>query len=178
VTGYGNRERASVSPRSAPITASPSTSRLPTVSNRGLTSTMRAASQVAPKTSGLRRKLVRSRPSILCRTVLDLQPCCSLHRAGACHHRTRTPELETPADRIPISKAVLFNDIDRWVFRCALVEVDVAAERSSRLVDAVIGLRYTSSYLTLRQKRSRNTLFAPRAPASMLMQSGARPGRR
>src|SRR5499427_7675319 len=43
--------RASVSPRCAPITASPSTSRLTTESNRGLTSTMpRGFFKVAPKT--------------------------------------------------------------------------------------------------------------------------------
>jgi hypothetical protein len=37
---------------------------------------------------------------------LDLQPCRSLHSAGACHHRTRTREPKPPPrDRIPISKA-------------------------------------------------------------------------
>src|SRR6516225_2263519 len=62
--------RASVSPRSALIMASPSTSRLMTESNRGLTSTMpRGFFRWCLKHSGLRRKLMRSRHSTLCRTV-------------------------------------------------------------------------------------------------------------
>jgi len=118
--------RASVSPRCAPITASPSISRLTTESNRGLTSTMpRGFFRWRLKHSGLRRKLVRSRHSTLCRRSLDLHPCRSLHSAGVCHHRARTPEPKAPrgiASRP--AKPVLFNDIDRWVLRCALVVSD------------------------------------------------------
>src|SRR5262249_60649640 len=56
---------------------------------------------------------------------LDLQPCRSLHSAGVCHHRTRTPEPKAPRGIASRSaKPVLFNDIDRWVLRCALVVGD------------------------------------------------------
>src|SRR5262249_51326999 len=55
---------------------------------------------------------------------LDLQPCRSLHSAGACHYRTRAPEPKAPRGIASRSaKPVLFNDIDRWVLRCALVVV-------------------------------------------------------
>jgi len=92
---------------SAPITASPSTSRLPTVSNRGLTSTMpRGFFRWGLKHSGLRRKLVRSRQSILCRTVpgssaVPFSPLRWRVPSPNAHARTR----DTPRDRIPISKA-------------------------------------------------------------------------
>src|SRR5262245_44364601 len=53
---------------------------------------------------------------------LDLPPCRSLHSAGACHHRTRTPEPKAPRGIASRSaKPVLCNDIDKWVLRCALV---------------------------------------------------------
>jgi len=51
----------------------------------------------------------------------------------------------------------------------AAVEVDVAVKRSSRLVDAVIGLRHNSSYLTLRQKRSRNTTLSRHEPLPSML---------
>src|SRR5215831_4567218 len=131
--------RASVSPRSAPITTSPSTSRLPTVSNRGLTSTMpRGFFRWRLKHSGLRRKLVGSRHSTLCRRSLDLQPCRSLHSAGVCHHRTRTPEPKAPRGIASQSaKPVLFNDIDRWVLRCALVVASPALDDDLGLAQTV-----------------------------------------
>src|SRR5215831_2752133 len=133
--------RASVSPRSAPITTSPSTSRLPTVSNRGLTSTMpRGFFRWRLKHSGLRRKLVGSRHSTLCRRSLDLQPCRSLHSAGVCHHRTRTPEPKAPRGIASQSaKPVLFNDIDRWVLRCALVAMEPVHELVRSLIRVVVG---------------------------------------
>ena len=99
--------RASVSPRSAPITASPSTSRLPTVSNRGLTSTMpRGFFEWRLEHSGLRRKLVRSRHSTLCRTV----PGSSAVPFSPQRRRVPSPNAHaraqgTPRDCIPISKA-------------------------------------------------------------------------
>src|SRR5215471_13491796 len=125
--------RASVSPRCAPITASPSISRLTTESNHGLTSTMpRGFFRWRLKHSGLRRKLMRSRHSTLCRTVPGSSAVPFSPQPGACHHRTRTPEPKAPRGIASRSaKPVLFNDIDRWV----LVSMRVQTFRSEFAVE-------------------------------------------
>jgi DNA invertase Pin-like site-specific DNA recombinase len=83
--------------------------------------------QVAPKTLRVAAEageIERGTPPFAGRS-LDLQPCRSLHSAGACHHRTRTPEPKAPRGIASRSaKLILFNDIDRWVLRCALVVIN------------------------------------------------------
>jgi hypothetical protein len=70
VTGYGNRWTRERVTSLRSYHGIPSTSRLTTESNRGLTSTMpRGFFRWRLKNSGLRRKLVRSRHTTLCRTV-------------------------------------------------------------------------------------------------------------
>src|SRR5262249_49602842 len=57
--------------------------------------------------------------------------------AGVCHHRTRTPEPKAPRGIASRSaKPVLFNDIDRWVLRCALVVPTPSLAFSPRIVEA------------------------------------------
>src|SRR5262249_56390031 len=72
---------------------------------------------------------------------LDLQPCRSLHSAGACHHRTLTPEPKAPRGIASQSaKPVLFNDIDRWVLRCALVVASPTLDDDLGLAQSVENL--------------------------------------
>jgi hypothetical protein len=122
--------RASVSPRCAPITVSSSTSRLTTESNRGLTSTMPCGFfRWRQKHSGLRRKLVRSRHSTLGRTVpgssaVPFSP--QRRRVPSPNAHARTQGSRGIASRS--AKPVLFNDIDSWLLRCALVVVPSALD--------------------------------------------------
>src|SRR5664280_1375615 len=51
----------------------------------------------------------------------------------------------------------------------AIVEVQVAADRSAGLADAVVGVQIPSSYLTLRQSRSTKTLSRQAPLPSMLI---------
>ena len=64
---------------------------------------------------------IRRDPSLAGWSV-DLQPRRSLHPGSPNHHGTRAAEPETPRGIASRStKPVFFNDIDRWVFRCAVV---------------------------------------------------------
>src|SRR6516165_7076868 len=58
-----------------------------------------------------------------------------------------------------------FFEVPRWVLRCALVEVDVAAERSSRLVDAVIGPQIHLLVFDTAPEALEEHVIAPRASA-------------
>src|SRR6516225_9975209 len=58
-----------------------------------------------------------------------------------------------------------FFEVPRWVLRCALVEVDVAAERSSRLVDTVIGPQIHLLVFDTAPEALEEHVIAPRAPA-------------
>src|SRR6516165_8684605 len=107
--------RASVSPRCAPIAVyKPADDGIEPWLN--LNNAARLL-QVAPKTLRVAAEAdeIEGAPPFAGRS-LDLQPCRSLHSAGACHHRTRTPEPKAPRGIASRSaKPVLFNDIDRWV---------------------------------------------------------------
>jgi hypothetical protein len=75
------------------------------------------------KHSELRRKLVRSRHSTLCRTVpgssaVPFSP--QRRRVPSPNAHVRTPRHPRIASRS--AEPVLFNDIDRWVLRWALVQ--------------------------------------------------------
>jgi hypothetical protein len=106
--------------RCAPIMALPSTKRLTTEANAGLASTLPRG--FLGGHARVAAKLVRSRHSTLCRTVPGRLS------VPFSRQRWRVPSLNllgrsqgASPDRIQMSKAVLFNDIDRWVMRCALV---------------------------------------------------------
>src|ERR1700719_821476 len=72
---------------------------------------------------------------------VDLQPRRSRHVSGPNHHGTRAAEPETPHGIASRStKPLFFNDIDRWVFRCAVVEAEPGANPSLGLGNALIGI--------------------------------------
>ena len=54
---------------------------------------------------------------------MDLRPCRSLHPGSPNHHGTGAAEPEAPRGVASRStKSIFFIDIDRWVFRCAVVQ--------------------------------------------------------
>ena len=65
---------------------------------------------------------------------LDLRSCSTHHSSGKIHQRTGTTESQTP-HRIASrpTKPILFNHIDRWVFRCAVVVTDPPCQSCSQL---------------------------------------------
>src|SRR4029077_3568825 len=70
---------------------------------------------------------------------VDLQPRRSPYVSGPNHHGTRAAEPETPHGTASRStKPLFFNDIDRWVFRCAVVPGDPGIEVSLQLLDASV----------------------------------------
>ena len=69
---------------------------------------------------------------------MDLPPRRSRHVSGPNHHGTRAAEPETPHGIASTStKPLFFNDIDRWVFRCAVVLDEVVVEDSLHLLEGL-----------------------------------------
>ena len=72
---------------------------------------------------------------------MDLQPCRSLHPGRPNHYGTGAAEPEAPRGIASRStKSISFIDIDRWVFRCAVVMVQPRHQCSTAFLGTGIGL--------------------------------------
>src|SRR5712691_3668183 len=74
------------------------------------------------------------------RRTMDLRPRRAHDISRPIDHRTGTTEPEIPrgiASRP--TKPLLFNHIARWVFRCAVVEIEIPPDGSPRIRYAVVG---------------------------------------
>ena len=144
-TGHGNRpEPANASPRCARVVENPGVQGHREW-HRALAQSLRRRTPIEgraqdPAVGGGGRR-DRGEPP-LAGWPLDI---CSSHtgnRRGRMNSQMRTPQRQTPrGTRARSAKPLPLNDIDRWVFRCAVVEVQISIKRGAHFEDAAVGVQ-------------------------------------
>src|SRR5208283_1377143 len=93
----------------------------------------------------------RSHPSAI-RWSLDLRPCCTDNIGRPMHNRASPsePKISRGIAFRP-AKPLHFNHIARWVFRCAIVDLDPAIQVKLQRLDAGVELLAESHAVKLFQ---------------------------